>query len=201
MVKISYAATKTENRLQLIETYQDHLEQIIVLAFFLGPLVVLNLYYLFTTSSIPTPFIIWLGIFVVIELYYVFPTARLRLDLEKNAWIHQKLLFSVPVKRVENKISDISKFIVYDYVNQKPSSSKWAIRQSKYVAAFQIWLFADDSGTQRKITLFSHTTYANESHQRHLKLYSELGESLRKIFDSVHLPLEFDFIQDIFPKV
>ncbi|MHA1618170.1 MAG: hypothetical protein ACTSVZ_02740 [Promethearchaeota archaeon] len=199
MVKISYDAAKT--RLTLVEAYRDHMEQIIVIAFFLGSFAVLNIYYLVTTSSIPTPFITWLVIFVLIELYYVLPTVQVRLDLEQNVWLHQKLLFGIPIKQVMNKISDISKFIVYDYVNHKPSSSKWAIRQSKYVAAFQIWLFADKLGTQKKIVLFSHTTYANESHQRHLKLYSGLVESLRKIFESVHLPLEFDFIQDIFPKV
>jgi hypothetical protein len=199
MVKIYYDAAKT--RLTLIEAYLDHVEQIIVIAFFLGSFAVLNIYYLVTASSIPTPFITWLVIFVLIELYYILPTGRVRLDLEQNVWFRQKLIYGIPIKQVMNKISDISKFIVYDYVNNKPSSSKWAIRQSKYVAAFQIWLFAEKSDVQRKIILFSRTTYANESHQRHLKLYSELAESLRKIFESVHLPLEFDFVQDIFPKV
>ncbi|MHA1744639.1 MAG: hypothetical protein ACTSWW_01500 [Promethearchaeota archaeon] len=199
MVKISY--DDAETRLTLTEAYRDHVEQIIVITFFLGSFAILNLYHLVTTSSISTPFVTWLVIFVLIELYYVLPTARVRLDLEQNVWLYQKILFGIPIKQEMNKISDISKFIVYDYVNHKPSSSKWAIRQSKYVAAFQIWLFADDSGTQKKIVLFSHTTYGNDSHQRHLKLYSGLVESLRKIFESVHLPLEFDFIQDIFPKV
>ena len=153
MVHISFDSSK--NRLNLGETYRDHLEQIIVCAIFLASFLIVNLYYLIATSSIPTSLIIWLVLFFLIELYYILPTARLRLDLVNNTWSAQKLVFAVPFKQVLKKISDISKFIVYDSVNHKPSSSKLTIPRTKYKAAFQIWLFADQAGNQEKISIFS----------------------------------------------